>query len=238
VIDTHCHVLAGLDDGPAEDGEALELARALVADGVTVAVCTPHYSRGFPTDHADAQAAHERLRSILAAEGVPLELVLAAEVGPVHALDAPVDELARRALAKRFLVVEVTPDTPAPFFASLAARLEPEGLLPVLAHPERSRALQRSLAPLDEARRAGAVAQLVAPSLLGRWSETVARTAWQIVEEGLADLLASDAHGAARRRPHLAEAAGEIGRRFGRSAVRWLTEDNPGRVVRGVEPQG
>jgi protein-tyrosine phosphatase len=233
VIDTHCHLLPGLDDGPADDDHAVALARALVEDGVSLAVCTPHYSRGFPTDHGAAQATFERLRPRLAAESVPLELALAAEIGPIRALDAPAEELSRRALAGRFLVVEVTPDTPAPFFDSLGARLAREGLTPILAHPERSRALQRSLDPLDEARRAGALVQLVAPSLLGRWGETVARTAWQIADAGLADLLASDAHGVTRRRPHLAEAAGEVASRYGREVARRLTDGNPGQVVRG-----
>jgi protein-tyrosine phosphatase len=236
LIDTHCHLLPALDDGPPDDAAALELAQALVDDEVRVVVCTPHYSRLFPTEHAAAEAALERLRSRLDEAGVPLELALAAEVGPVFALDAPTEELARRALAGRFVLVEVTADAPAPFFDSVAERLAREGLTPIFAHPERSRALQRSLDPLADARGAGALVQIVAPSLLGRWNETVASTAWKIVDAGLADLLASDAHGIARRRVHLGEASDEVGHRYGHEAARRLTAAAPARVVEGLDP--
>jgi protein-tyrosine phosphatase len=236
MIDTHCHLLPGLDDGPPDDAGALELARALVDDEVRMVVCTPHYTRQFPTDHDAAESALAQLRLRLAEAEIPLELVLAAEVGPVFALDAPTEEIARRALAGRFVLVEVTPDSPAPFFDAVGERLAREGLTPVFAHPERSRALQRSLEPLADARGAGAVVQVVAPSLLGRWNETVADTAWRIVDAGLADLLASDAHGIARRRVHLGEAADEVGHRYGHEAARRLTASAPARVVDGLDP--
>ena len=236
MIDTHCHLLPGLDDGPADESEALELARALVGDGILSVVCTPHYSRRFPTTRGAAGAALERLRDLVEADGLPLQLTLAAEVDPLAAYDTPLDELAQRALAGRFVVVEVTRDVSAPFFADVGARLAEARLRPIFAHPERSSALQRSLAPLAEARAAGALVQVVAPSLLGRWREAVAECAWRIVDEGLADLLGSDAHGTSHRRVHLAEAAGEVALRYGAPTARALTASAPELVLRGVEP--
>ena len=236
MIDTHCHLLPGLDDGPADEGEALGLARALVADGVRTVVCTPHLSARFPVEHDDASRAAELLRARLDAERIPLALELTAEVDPLAAYDAPLEELTRRALAGRFVLVEVTRDVSAPFFPAIADRLAPAGLAPVFAHPERSRAIQRSPAPLADARAAGAVVQIVAPSLLGRWREAVEECAWRLVEEGLADLLASDAHGVARRRVHLAEAARAVARRHGAAAAEALTQANPASVLAGRYP--
>jgi len=65
VIDTHCHLLAGVDDGPRTDAEALRLARKLVAEGVTTVLCTPHFSDQFPTPVVVGQKRHERLRAEL-----------------------------------------------------------------------------------------------------------------------------------------------------------------------------
>ena len=55
MIDTHCHLLPAIDDGPPSTRESLELARQLVDTGVRMVVCTPHFSRRFPTDHAETR---------------------------------------------------------------------------------------------------------------------------------------------------------------------------------------
>ena len=41
-VDAHCHCLPAIDDGPRTMADALELCRALAADGVTTVVATPH----------------------------------------------------------------------------------------------------------------------------------------------------------------------------------------------------
>ena len=61
MIDTHCHLIPGVDDGPAEQTEALELAQVLIADGVSEVICTPHYSRLFTYPH---EVAADRLASL------------------------------------------------------------------------------------------------------------------------------------------------------------------------------
>ena len=54
MIDTHCHLLFGLDDGPRTLGESVELAWELVAGGVEAVLCTPHFTEMFPTSHDEA----------------------------------------------------------------------------------------------------------------------------------------------------------------------------------------
>lgn len=237
MIDTHCHLLPGLDDGPRTETEAVQLARRLVADGTTRVLCTPHFSRMFPTRHGDAVAALDRLRPQLAAGEIPLELELAAEIGPAAAVSEPVTELMQRSISGRFLLVEILPDTPAFTLETCVDRLAESGLTAIFAHPERSGELARDLSAVDEVRNAGSLVQVVAPSLLGRWGPTVEGTAWRLLEAGQVDLLASDAHGVRRRRPHLREAAALVAARIGGSAVRLLTEINPAAVLRGVDPR-
>jgi protein-tyrosine phosphatase len=236
MIDTHCHLLPALDDGPATIEDAIELARLLVANGVTSVLCTPHYSRQFPTKHADAVARHETLRGELAAEGIALETAVAAEVSPAFALSAPLEELVLRSVGRRFLVVEVLADSPADLFAMVSERLGPHGLVPVFGHPERSRAVQRVPSSVDAARRDGALVQILAPSLLGRWGREVAAATLELLDTGRADLLASDAHGASRRRVHLAEAGKLVEERLGSGVLAELTERGPATVLAATHP--
>jgi protein-tyrosine phosphatase len=235
MIDTHCHLLPRLDDGPASDDAALALAMRFEECGVSTALCTPHYSTTFPTDRLDALARESELVRLLEAKGVRLDLALAAEVSPERAVTADADELLARSISGRFLLVELLPDTASPTLATVCDRLGKLELLPIFAHPERCRAMGRGFEPLDEARRRGALVQVVARSLLGRWGSDIETVAWRLVDTGRADLLASDAH----HRGHgslLLRAAELVGDRLGDSVRHELTEEGPRRLLSGVHP--
>jgi protein-tyrosine phosphatase len=235
MIDTHCHLLPELDDGPSSDGAALALAVGLERSGVKLVVCTPHFSSLYPTDTLEALRREATLVRMLESEGVSLELALAAEVSPGRAVGADDEQLTTRSISGRFLLVELLLDTPAVTLATICERLGKLDLVPIFAHPERCRALAKSLALLDEVRRKGALVQVVAPSLLGRWGVEVETVAWRLVDTGRADLLGSDAH----HRGHgsaLLRAAALVADRLGDSVRYELTERRPGLVVSGVHP--
>jgi protein-tyrosine phosphatase len=233
MIDTHCHLLFALDDGPRTLEGSLELARRLVAEGIDTVLCTPHFSDLFRTSHADATQRLAELRPALAAEGIPLRVELAAEIGPHYVLREPLDELVVRSIGARFLLVEVQPDTPLAFFDGAAARLSEVGLTPVFAHPERCRAVWRHPRALAPAREAGALVQIVAPSLTGSWGGGPARTAWTMLGGELVDLLGSDAHGRSRP-PELAHAVQLVGDRLGDEVAAALTESGPAHLLDAI----
>ena len=236
VIDTHCHLLPGLDDGPRTPSTSVALARRLLGEGVSHVLCTPHYTDQFPTSHVDAMAQLDVVRTALASHRLDLQTSLAAEVGPGFAVAAPLDELVRRSVASAYLIVEVMPDSPNAMFETVARRLAEVEIVPIYAHPERCRSVQLDVSALAAARQAGALVQVVAPSILGRWGEGAAACAWQLLEDGLVDLLASDAHGPTQRGVHLREACAAVASHFGRDVPARLTETNPASVLEGARP--
>ena len=233
MIDTHCHLLPGLDDGPLNDRDSLELARLLADQGVRRVLCTPHYSAMFPTKHAEAVERLRRLDPVLRSAGLELETSVAAEVGPGYAASAPIDEVLERSIDRRYVLVEVLPDSSPSALLTVHERLREQELEVVFGHPERAHALQRRPGALDSLRAEGALLQVVAPSLVGRWGPAVEHAAWRLVDTGRADLLASDAHGASRRRPHLRRACDLIEERLGAAVVEELTERKPQLVLGG-----
>lgn len=227
MIDTHCHLLPRLDDGPDSVDDALLLATDLVRQGVRHVLCTPHFSTIFPTVQSDAVARLNTLRPLLERAGLPLETCLAAEIGPETALSASLMDIRDRAVDGRFAIVEVVGDTPRPSLGAIVERLASAGLRTVFAHPERCRAVQRHVGILDPLRNEGAMVQIVAPSLVGRWGQEAQTAAWRLVDTGRADLLGSDAHGARRRRPYLRDAAELVRSRLGVPVAEALTVVNP-----------
>lgn len=227
MIDTHCHLIPAVDDGPKTDAEAIELARALIAAGVHTVLCTPHYSRRYPTDHSMALDRAEALAASLAGAGVALDLMLGAEVSSAAAVEAPAEELRLRHVGRHYLLVELEADTPAGIVDVVLDRLTGMGLMPVFAHPERCRAIREQPRILDHVRAAGAPVQIVARSLMGRSGRSTAAAAWGMLDAGRVDLLASDAHAARQAGESLAKVLARVARRFGESALTELVEENP-----------
>lgn len=234
MIDTHCHLLPRLDDGPSSGADSISLARTLASEGVTRVLCTPHYSSRYPTPTALARDRLERLRADLDAIAVPLELDLAAELSVERALGASAEELAARTVGGRFLLVELASNVRRGGPAAVAERLEHEGLAPVFAHPERWIAKRHTVDVLDDLRAAGAWLQVVAASLVGSSRPEVWETAWELIATGRADLVASDAHRAGGRRTQLRALSDLLDERCGVERRAELLEHAPARLLAGV----
>jgi len=235
MIDTHCHLLPAVDDGPQRLTGSVDLARQLVAAGFSFVLCTPHFSRLFPTSVDVARERLLELRAELFGHGIRLKLGLAAEVSPGLTVTASSADLVARSVGG-FLLVELEPDTPVDFLSLALGELAETNLRPIFAHPERCRAIRSRPRLLEEARAAGALVQVVAPSLIGRWGGEAATSAWRLLDAGCVDLLASDAHRARREGTHIARAAALVEERFGREALLGLTERAPSALL-GRSPQ-
>jgi protein-tyrosine phosphatase len=149
------------------------------------------------------------------------------------ALSVPTGDLRDRAFGGH-LLVELEVDAPAETPTRVAERLAGARLTPVFAHPERCRAIRVDTSSLDEARAGGALVQVVASSLAGRWGRGVVSAAWELLDAGRVDLLASDAHGARGSVLRLKDVMHQVAERYGGDAVSSLTERKPAQLL-GVE---
>lgn len=234
MIDLHTHLLPGIDDGPATMDEAIELARAMAGDGVTIAACTPHVRDDYTTTPEAMEAALAQLRAELATAGIPLDVRGGGEISfdTLPILDP--ETRARYGLAgnPKLLLLEF------PYFGwplalpALVGELVRTGTVPLLAHPERNSEVRenpRILAPLVDA---GAYVQLTASAVDGSGGSSVRRCAEALLDEGLAHVLASDAHGRSVRRATLRSGSDAIGG----ALAAWLTEGVPRALISGTTP--
>lgn len=233
VIDLHCHLLAGIDDGPATSEEAVALGEALVAAGVTRVVATPHVAPDYPNGSAQIEAAWLEVVAALGRACVPLEVLKGAELDLLHAQGLDEDELGRLTLGPNGPLLVECPFSPVvPQFEQLVARLHDMGHRVLLAHPERSPVFLREPELLVRLVAAGAMASLTGSAFAGRFGRTAQRYACWAVDEGLAHDLSSDAHDTVRRPPVLAEALEQSGYGW---AAEWLTRDASAAILAGTE---
>jgi len=234
--DIHCHCLPGLDDGPTDMTQAVSLCKALAEDGITTVVATPHQLGRYDRLNS-ANVVKEtigELKAVLAAAKVPLEILPGGDVRIDERLPKLLDagEIGSLAGAGRHLLLELPHELlvdPVPTIAMLRER----GLQTIMTHPERHRYLAGGERLLRSWVDEGAVIQLTAGSLLGDFGQRAYDQSWQIVQSGLASLIATDAHDEWNRPPRMSEALAALTRKVGAEVVHGLCIDNPLHVLRG-----
>ncbi len=237
MIDLHAHVLAGVDDGPATADESVELARRAVADGVATLAATPHLRDDHPGVVPEELACRRaELQRRLAEEGVALQLVTGGEVDFSWALDATDDALELVSYDQRGsdLLME-TPYGELPHdFERMVDAIRRRGYRLLLAHPERNPSFQRSPERLARLVDGGVLVQLTAAALAGSRESRSRRFALAAVSEGVAHVIASDAHGlAAADRRRLSEGVA-VASEVDQGRARWMVTDAPAAVLEGA----
>jgi protein-tyrosine phosphatase len=233
VIDLHCHVLAGIDDGPATVEESILLARDAAAAGTRVLVATPHVSWRYPNDPGTIARLVEELNARLRMEGLALEVRPGAEIAMTHAVEIEPAELQRFGLGGGPWLLVEPPFSPTHRAVDIfLSDLQRRGHRIVLAHPERCPAFQRDPAILRALVQDGIVTSITAGSLTGRFGGAVRRFALDLLREGMAHNVASDAHDRSARPPGTAAELDQNG--LGPLAD-WLTRAVPAAILGGGE---
>jgi protein-tyrosine phosphatase len=235
-VDIHCHCLPGLDDGPRTMAEAIDLCRALVDDGITTAIATPHQLGRFDAQHDgdSIRQAVQSLREALEAADVPLDVVPGADVRVDERILSFLDSGRILTLgdAGRYLLLEL-PHGAFIEIAPLIGRLVSRGLTPIISHPERNAFLPKRPEVVPSWLGQGALLQVTAASLLGDFGRAPEEAAWGWLGTGAASLVATDSHDTASRRPKLSAAIDAIAERLGNVAAYRTCIDSPARVLDG-----
>jgi protein-tyrosine phosphatase len=235
MIDLHCHLLPGVDDGAEDLEESLAMARLAVADGIRGIVATPHFLNG--VYHHRPEELRERflqLKKSLAEQSLALSLYPGADV---HLAPGLIRNLERPELPsinnRRYLLLEL------PSFALPSAlhdtlfHIRTKGFTPIITHPERNASIQRKPDQVDEMSRFGALFQVTAMSLTGEFGKKVRACAAALMEKGLVQVMASDAHSSKGRTPILSAGLKAAADLIGREAALRLVTDHPERILAG-----
>ena len=233
MIDTHSHILPGLDDGVEDLEQALSTARGAVQDGIEGMICTPHWISGiFENTKSIVTAAVESFKQHLQEHNIPLALYPGAELRvhlemPAKIAQGALLTLNESAYALVELPVEIIPPRIEDFFYSLQV----EGVTPVIAHPERNPGLARDPARLYSWIESGVLTQLTAGSLVGKFGGTIRKFCLLLLEHGMVHLIATDCHGHRNRAPRLSKAMREAEATVGKTVAARIFCENPLEII-------
>lgn len=236
MIDLHCHLLPGLDDGPATLDDSLAIGRAARAAGVTTIVATPHVREDFPFDPGRIPGLVAEVNAALDAEGVGVRALAGGELALTKTPEMADEEVQRVTLGGGpYVLVESPYVAMTDLLDQELFNLQVRGFRPLLAHPERSPTFIGDVDRLAGLVERGILCSLTAGSLAGRFGRTVQRASVAMLSAGLVHNVASDAHAATGRGPGLLWGFEALEEHLPGIAAQapWYTQEAPAAILAG-----
>ncbi len=226
MVDLHCHLLPGLDDGPATMEVSVAMAESAIADGITHVVATPHSNSEYVFDFSRAR----RLRDELQAKvGDRLKIATGCDfhLNPENLESLRKDARQYCINQRDFLLVEFNEFSIPPSMDQTLHQIQLAGVQPVITHPERNAILRSRPERLKKWVRQGCFAQVTGGSLTGVFGAGSQQDALRWIGEGLIHFVASDAHNMRMRPLRLQPAYEVVVDKFGEEKARELFQENP-----------
>ena len=229
-IDIHCHILPGLDDGPLTLEESLTMVEIARKDGISHIFATPHIIDGmYDNGVAKIMDTVEHLRAHVSDKvdifygadiRITFDLIERIERGEVLPLNSP-----------RYMLIEFPEYVVPPHVDNLIFNLRHRGITPIITHPERHLRLMQDQSALGMLRDSGAMCQITAMSVTGGFGRSIRKACFGMIEKGLVDFVASDAHNPKGRPPILSKAYETVKKEFGRGLSERIFFSNPRMIV-------
>jgi protein-tyrosine phosphatase len=226
MIDLHCHILPGIDDGAQTIEDSLAMAEDAIRDGITCVVGTPHASTEYHFDYKKVRAAQEELQSRLDGR---LKIATGCDfhLNPENLLALKNDAAPFCINQKDCLLVEFNEFSIPPAMDQTLHELHLMGLRPIITHPERNGILRAQPERLLSWVRLGCYAQVTAGSLSGVFGPGAKEDAWTWIDQGLVHFVSSDGHNTARRPVKLRFAYEAVAKDRGAELAEALLVNNP-----------
>lgn len=238
MIDLHCHILPGIDDGAGDVSVSIEMARRFVADGVSVVACTPHILPGlYHNSGSQIRAAVDQLQLRFEEEGVDLHLVPGADNHVVSNFVAQIRAGHLLTLANsRYILVEPPHHVLPPRFKEFFFDILAHNYIPILTHPERLTWIEDHYEDVKDLVHSGVWMQITAGSLTGSFGRNARYWSERLLDEGCVHLLATDAHDIKRRPPNLLKGREAVAESVGEAEAENLVMTRPLGVLRNDVP--
>lgn len=217
MVDLHCHLLPGIDDGSKSMEISLRLAQEATENGVTHALLTPHHMNGRYVNHKpDVIQRTREFQEQLNAHNIPLTVFPGQEVRIngqlLEALDK--DDILFADTGNKYLMLEF-PDNDVPHYTDqMIFDLQQRGIVPVIVHPERNAKIMAQPDLIYQLLEKGCLSQITASSYVGTFGKKVELFSRQLIEAGQGYVFASDAHDLPGRKYEMRQAFDKLQHEF------------------------
>lgn len=231
MIDIHSHLLFGVDDGPTEIEESVQMLKEAAKQGVSAMILTPHYRHGmFPYNKEKIKRHYEELLPYAKKVGIRLYLGCEYHVNS-RIVEALASERVLSMADSSYVLTEYEYETDYEYIEKMTQKLISHGYIPVIAHVERYRCLLKTPAYIEQLRRLGAWVQINADAVLGLDGGVSKRFCKKILKQGWVDVIGSDSHGIKQRACHLGKCQEYLRKKYDERFVAKLLSKNPQKIL-------
>jgi protein-tyrosine phosphatase len=234
MIDIHHHLLFGLDDGSPDLETSVAMVEAAAEDGITHIVCTPHANARYQFQPEVNQEKLEELRTRIEGK-ITLCLGCDFHLSYDNVEDALKNRTKYTINQKQYLLVEFDDLMIPQGMTDVFYELSVADQRPIITHPERNLVIQKHPERMKDWLREGALVQVTASSLTGRFGRTAQSLAYQFLDKKWVHFLATDAHNTQSRPPKLSESYALVAKRYGKETAERLCITNPRAVFEGKD---
>lgn len=237
MIDIHCHILPGIDDGASNFTDSLLMAKQAEAEGIRTIIATPHHQNGrYNNIKADIIEQTAELNAYLQTENVDVEILPGQETRIYGELieDYEADEILTLANISNYLFIELPSNHVPRYTDQLCFDIQMKGLTPVIVHPERNAELIERPEKLYKLVTNGAATQITAASFTGNFGKNIQKFTFDLIESNLTHFIASDAHNTTKRGFKMAEAYDLLKKKYGIDSLYYFM-DNAELIVGGKD---
>lgn len=201
MIDIHSHILFGVDDGPENKAQSIELLKKAAEEGISDIISTSHSKH--PMYDVPATTVMEQLKEIqndLDDLQIPITVHIGHEVRIFEEIIQAVESKQIHTLAdSNYLLIELPSYSVPQYTMHIIQNLLSKDITPIIAHPERNKAIAEKPERLERLIREGAVAQITAGSLAGHFGKKIQQLSLNLVRANLIHCYGSDAHNLTNR---------------------------------------
>ena len=233
MIDMHCHILPGIDDGASDLEEALEMARIAESEGIKKIVNTSHFHPEFKyTMGEELVEAINIFNVALKANKIDLEVLIGNEIYYTDEIIEELHNLNFHTLNNsKYLLIEFSPMNVPKNLADVVYEVKLKGYIPVLAHVERYNNIIENPNIIYDCIKEGAIIQVNASSILGKHGKEIKKVSDILLDNNMIHIVASDAHGSERRRPQLREAYEFVKNKYSEETADNLFKNNQSLII-------
>lgn len=229
MIDMHCHIIPGVDDGAQTKEEAKELLQMEYDSGVRTIILTPHYRKGmFETGLETVIQRATFVKQMAMDMQLDMEVYLGCEY---HANNDMIEDLngneCYRLNGGRYVLVEFSSSHSYMKVRNWIYQLITSGYKPIIAHVERYPMVVDQMENLEELIRLGAKLQVSSGAILGQHGFNTKLLTRKLLKKHMVHFIGSDAHDTDDRRPNLDLCAAYVAKKMGESYAREIFVTNP-----------
>lgn len=234
LIDIHCHIIPGVDDGAGTLYDAGKILQMEYKEGVSAVIVTPHYRKGmFETPQEEIERQYRRVKKIVSSSRSGMRIFLGCECHASASLAEELEAGKRPTMAgSRYVLVEFSGRHTYTQIRNQVYELTAAGYRPIIAHAERYPCLLKDMLLAGELVHAGAQIQVTASSVMGKAGHGRKKFCKWLIKNDYLDYIATDAHDIAGRKPDLGACAAYVAKKYGEEYARRIFVKNPREIIK------